>query len=370
LAVVLAQSTTQADGIRDYTFRLLREIERHPDWELSLAVRSLDGRWQTFGSDPSANGGPSRRHAVPRCVAAADAVVLQYNPFSYGRRGFAPSLLAEVARLRLQPGRPTMALMVHETYVTMKNWRWALMGSWQRVQLRVLGALTDLQFCAIEAWIERLGRGGRGRSVHHLPVGSNFPDRRGHRDSERLRLGADHDTVVLACFGMSHPGRLEAHVMQAAESVARSGRRVILLNLGTDPCRRRNGDSFSVHSPGYLDEEPVARLLSAADIFLAPYGDGVSTRRTTVMAALQHELPVVGTVGPLTDDVLRGSAALRLIPLDRPELFSGAVSELATDAAERRALGRAGRELYESRFDWPVLVRRLLDVLAATAERR
>ena len=65
-----------------------------------------------------------------------------------------PTLLTDrVARLRRGP---TLALMVHETYVDMKNVRWALMGAWQRLQLAALRQLTDLQFCSTESWMRRL----------------------------------------------------------------------------------------------------------------------------------------------------------------------------------------------------------------------
>jgi glycosyltransferase involved in cell wall biosynthesis len=364
LAVVTARSTTRADGIRDYTLCLLHELEARQRWEVSLARRALGGGWED-----SAAGAP--RRTMPSAVRGADAILLQYNPFSYGRRGFAPSLLLELARLKLTRSRPLVALMVHETYVDMKNWRWALMGAWQRFQLRALRALTDVQFCATEAWGERLARGRQAANVHHLPVGSNFPDRRAHRARERRRLGVDADGVVLACFGLRDPGRLESHVWTAAEAVARSGRTVLLLSLGSGPASDRRHGAVRVYAPGFLDDEAVARALSTADIFLAPYGDGVSTRRTTVMAALQHGIAVVGTDGPLTDTVLRESTqALRLVPIEQRDRFAHEVAALAASRDGRAALGRAGRALYESRFDWPVLADRLLELLTAAQTRK
>jgi glycosyltransferase involved in cell wall biosynthesis len=358
LAVITARSTARADGIRDYTFCLLRELEPREGWDVSLTLRGLGGGWEDSGRD-------APRRTMPHGVRRADAILLQYNPFSYGRRGFAPSLLFELARLRLTRRRPLMAVMVHETYVDMKNWRWALMGGWQRFQVRAVRALTDVQLCATEAWVERLARGKQAANLHHLPVGSNFPDRRAARDAERRRLGFEADGLVLACFGLHDPGRLEPHVWSAAEAVARSGRPVLLLSLGSGPASDRHRGPVRVHAPGFLDDDAVARLLSTADIFLAPYGDGISTRRTTVMAALQHGIPVVGTDGPLTDAVLRQSSdALRLVPVEQRDRFAREVAALAASEEDRLALGQAGRKLYRSRFDWPVLADRLLEALA------
>ena len=362
LALVTAASTTRADGIRDYTMRLLRQLEGCEGWDVNLVIRQLDGRWT----------GPDGRFArrVPRSVRDADAILLQYNPFSYGRRGFAPRLLAEIARIKLTRRPPLVAMMVHETYVDMKNWRWTLMGGWQRLQLYILQLLTDVQLCSTEAWVARLGGGRRPGNVYHLPVGSNFPDRADHRGSERARLGVDADTIILGCFGLREPGRIEAFVERSADVVARSGRPVLVLNLGGGPSYDETRGAVRTHAPGFLEDEEVARLLSTVDVFLAPYADGVSTRRTTVMAALQHALPVVGTDGPLTDDVLREAPhALRLVPVDRPGDFADAVAALAAGGDARTALGRAGRELYASRFDWPVIASRLLEILAQAKGR-
>jgi glycosyltransferase involved in cell wall biosynthesis len=80
-----------------------------------------------------------------------------------------------------------------------------------------------------------------------------------------------------------------------------------------------------------------------------------------MMAALQHGLPIVGTRGPAIDTALAGTeGALRLVPVGRPDLFAGAVAELAQQPSERRRMAQAARSLYEQRFDWPVSARSLM----------
>jgi glycosyltransferase involved in cell wall biosynthesis len=99
-------------------------------------------------------------------------------------------------------------------------------------------------------------------------------------------------------------------------------------------------------------------------VFVAPFVDGVSTRRTTVMAALQHGIATVATEGPLTDGVLRRStSAIRLVPTLRRDLFVEATLRLALQGEDRDAVGRAGRQLYEERFDWSVIASQLIACL-------
>ncbi len=197
IALLAAESNRQADGIRDYAERLLRALI-----DAGLPASLLlwrDGGWY------AADGG--------ELPDELDAVVLQYNPFSFGRRGFAPKLPLSLRGFRRR-GRPLVGLMCHETYVDMKNPKWVLMGSWQRLQLIALQRVTDVQFCTIQRYVERLERTAGSRPVHHLPVASNLPDARANRDATRAALGVDGDALLLSCLGMRHPGRRAEHVMR------------------------------------------------------------------------------------------------------------------------------------------------------------
>jgi glycosyltransferase involved in cell wall biosynthesis len=74
------------------------------------------------------------------------------------------------------------------------------------------------------------------------------------------------------------------------------------------------------------------------------------------MAALAHGRPVLGLRGPNTDAVLAGAGdALALTPLGDRAAFAARGVELTSDLPRLRAIGDAGRQLYESEFDWPVL---------------
>jgi glycosyltransferase involved in cell wall biosynthesis len=140
--------------------------------------------------------------------------------------------------------------------------------------------------------------------------------------------------------------------------------RVTVLNLGDGAPALPSLDSdVRIHSPGRQPADALARQLASADLFLAPFVDGVSTRRTSVMAALQHAIPVVGTYGSTTDDLLRRTDALSLVPAESADRFAEAAVELALDSDRRRALGSDGRRLYEQCLDWPIIARSLVETL-------
>jgi glycosyltransferase involved in cell wall biosynthesis len=330
----------RVDGIRDYSAVLTEALaEQAGRTDLALVASPRDVR------------------AVPD----ARNIVLQYNPFAWGDRGVAPALSASVRALRRRRRRPTIALMVHEPFMPFSGVRATAMGLYQRVQLAKLRRASDLAFVSTEPWVELVSRWGPGKPVHLLPVCSALPDRRDRRHTERARLQIGGDELVVATFGTDHPSRLTEYVHLAVGAILRSGHRVVLMNLGagarSPTTVRRN---VRVIAPGELPLEETAALLSTADLFLAPFVDGVSTRRSSVMAALQHALPIVGTLGDSTGDLLgRATDALALTRTARLDLFADAAVSLANEPDARRALGERGRELYERHFA-PAVVGRIL----------
>lgn len=352
--VVLVHSDRgqSADGIRDNSRQLAKELGRH---EVDAELRLIEA-----GEEKPRNWVRACREM--RRLGPDAAVVLQYNPFCFARWGFAPWLLPWLLAIRAARGRPTIAVMVHEPYMPMENWRWALMGLWQRAQLAGVRLIADLTFTSIEPWVESLSASFPRGTVHHLPIGSNLPDSRAEREEEKRRLGAAEGSLVLATVGRDHQSWLGDYVVEAANSIAATGRPVVLLNLGaTAPALDGLDPGVSVELPGFLEDRDLARKLAASDVYLAPLIDGISTRRSAVMAALQNAAPVVATRGPLTDPVfIEADGALALAPVGDREEFAAAAVRLAGDPERRASTGAAARELYERHFAWPVIARNFL----------
>jgi glycosyltransferase involved in cell wall biosynthesis len=337
IALVYEDMLGTVDGIRDYCVHLAAALSRH---DVRAEIRPLKASFDDV-----------------------DVAILQYNPFSYGRWGVAPMLPLRLRKIRAASGAG-LAVVLHESYVPAVNWRWALMGAWQRLQFSAVTSIADVLLTPVEPLATRLNerRGRRMTPAHHLPVGSNVPDMRHVRDKHRAALGVGEATVVLAAFGTAHPSRLLEHLAAAANTVYAAGYETLVLNLGADaPPIADLNPSIPVRRPGPLAPNVLARELAVADVFMAPFVDGVSTRRTTLMAALQHGLPIVGTAGPFTDGILREATdALLLVDPHRPNASAEAAVRLAGARSEREARGRAARALYEQAFDWPVISAELL----------
>lgn len=356
------------DGIVDYASGLGDAMTDLHGATVELVLSRAAGGWSTraLGVD-GATEHPAA--GLPQAVAGCDALLLHYNPFSWGRWGFAPSLVTTLARLHRRRPELAIGIMVHERYLHMHDVRSTAMGTWQRIQFHGVLRSATAAFASIELWTRDLRRQTHV-PVAQLPICSNVPDARARRDAVRARLELPPATLAVAAFGGRHPARLTSYMERAANAIAGAGQAVVMLNLGAEPPQLPglDGSAIRVVTPGRLDRMAVAEHLAAADLYLAPFVDGVSSRRTTVMAALQHALPVVGTDGSSTDPAMRAAReALLLTPAADAGAFAAAALELASDPARRARQASAGRLLYETSHDWPIACRVALDGLGMPA---
>jgi glycosyltransferase involved in cell wall biosynthesis len=113
---------------------------------------------------------------------------------------------------------------------------------------------------------------------------------------------------------------------------------------------------------GPLQQRDLSLHLQACDLLVQPYPDGVSGRRTSLMAALCHGAAIVGTSGHLTEEFWSGSGALELRDANGTDDIVRCASSLLENDPARAAISRRARELYEERFS--------VARLAALFERR
>jgi glycosyltransferase involved in cell wall biosynthesis len=296
-----------------------------------------------------------RRGRLARDAAGADVLVVPYNPFMWGRWGFAPRLLADVAAIRAQRRRPRIYLIVHEPFVPIHDLKSLLMGAWQRFQLLVLFLLADRRFASIERWATRFSR---LRPTQHLPSGSNLPDARSEREVVRAELDLG-DRLAVATLSTGHPSHLLPYVESSLARLAAGGADVVFLHLGAGAADLAVPRGLREVRPGAVPAERLGALVAAADLMLTPFDDGVSTRRSSFVAALCQEVAVVGTEGDLTDSMLVGRG-LELVAVGDPERFADRVVAVAADGVRRGVAASSGRAVFEAELAWDVIAARLL----------
>jgi len=220
---------------------------------------------------------------------------------------------------------------------------------------------------SIPAWEEQLKPYAMGRSLpfRWLPVPSAlpYPDPK-EVEAIRRRLGADNHPIV-GHFGTY--GSLISSLLRpiVAALVGRDARlHIQLIGAGSERfkpefVKAHARDASKVTATGFLGDAALSAHIAACDVLVQPYPDGVSSRRTTVMAALKLGVPVVTTQGALTEDLWRASGAVKLSSVGDVEATTGQISKLLNDIEASKQLRKAGRDLYLDTFDLPHVVRAL-----------
>ena len=358
------------DGIGDYTALVAAELARSATVTILTAQANPEPIPGVAIETVFSASEPRSVWNLARHIKAAppDWVLLQYNPFSYGQWGLNLHLPLVIRQIQRRHSGTKIAVMVHETFVPFGvNWKFRVMSLWQRPQFAVLSRAADVLFFSVDAWAETFARKFPGKPVIHLPVGSNIARVPISRAEARARLGIADDTLVLGVFGGMHISRLMDWVRSAADAVQATGRPLLVLHIGpdSDAVRALLGP-LPLQADGPLSAEEVSRRFAAMDIHLAPFVDGISTRRGSVMTGLQHGIATVGTQAQHTDAVFReaNGSALLLTKVSEPDQFIAQVLCLAGDATLRQQIGLTGQQLYEQEFAWASLARRIQDTLA------
>lgn len=348
VALGYAPRAGHPDAILGFTEHLAAALEAREDVATTLLLRRRDG-W---------SGATVRAATLHEALRRTEAGVLalQYNPFSYGHWGVAPGLLGELVAARRRGALRRLVLVVHEPFVVLPGLRYTLMGAVQRFQLKVLMRLADTVLATSASWVPVLEQVSRGQSVAVIPAGSNMPDKRAARAAARASLGTSVQTLVVATFGMTHPQQMVGHAAAALEAALNDGHEIVFVSLGhvSDDLPTTH-PRLKIVRPGAQEACALARLLAAADIFLAPYADGASTRRTTLMAALQHGLCVVTTAGEERSPGALGERAVAAVPVADRNGFSALCRTFAGDPGARRQAGLAARDAYEQNYSWEAL---------------
>jgi glycosyltransferase involved in cell wall biosynthesis len=147
----------------------------------------------------------------------------------------------------------------------------------------------------------------------------------------------------------------------------RSERRVLLLG--------RNGDRFAKEvlaefpslkpqliAPGVLPAQDAADALVAADLCVLPFPDGVTTRRSSAMAALALGVPLLTTRGFLSESIWESSGC-ELVPAGDTQRLTARVDALLDAPELRNEIAKRGQRFYDEQFS----IARTLGVLRERA---
>jgi glycosyltransferase involved in cell wall biosynthesis len=344
-----------AGGVGEYTRVLARELADRGHsvnvWTPAIRADRDDG---VIGlrALPDQFGSGSRQVLQAAWDARPGTVLLQYVPNALGARGLN---LGFCRWLRRAARGRDVRVMFHEPYF---YFSWSPFGNLraivQRVMADVLVDAARAVYFSTATWRRYLPK-ARGAVV--LPVPSTVP-RLGDGDAAkrfRSRISQERCEIVghFGTFGNHISGELERVIPLVLEG--RPAARLMCIGRDSDrfasSIRARHASfAHRVHHTGALASADVAAAIRACDVMLQPYPDGITTRRTSVMASLTNGVPAVSTEGVLTEPVWREAGGVALAPAGDARGIASKVFQLLDDETARAALAAAGRRMYDTRF--------------------
>ena len=356
-ALVVGRDDPRRDGVADYVHRLAAHL---PDHGVQPVVVEAGGRVAAAARE--------LRRRRP------DVVHVQVAPAAYG---FSPA----VGLLPALVGAPVVTTL-HEygwwswpARVPDRLWRpLERARAWDREAGRLTaGAAAVLATTPGHAAAVRDRMGVTARVV---PIGPNITRVHADRGATRRSFGLPARAPVVVFFGVVHPVkgvrwllravaalRAAAHpdlrlvVAGGFESLALPGREAVDFEAEVRADVRRLGLQAAVAVTGWLPADRVSALLQAADVAALPFTAGLTTKSGSMLAVLDHDLPLVGTRGPGTEPAL--AAAALLGPVRESEVLAAHL-----DRALRGPAPAGGRALADA-HSWGAAARAHAEVYAA-----
>ena len=300
--------------------------------------------------------GPLDR-ALDACPAPRRLFV-QWVPHGFGYKSLNVPFCLWVQR-RARQG-DTVDLMVHEPFLPFdaSRMRQNVGAAVHRAMLAVLLRAADRAWVSTPSFIPALRPYAPRRlaTPGWLPVSSPVEPVHDPTEVRALRQALAGDAPLVGHFGTCGP-LAGPPLASAVRRIAALDTRVrfLLLGHGTERfaqemVREAPALGGRIVASGARDARKLSLLAQCCDVFVQPYPDGVSARRTTLMALLEHGAAIVVTDGLRTEPWWHTSGALRTAPAEDAEALASATIDLLRDPAARVALGAAARRLYLARF--------------------
>ncbi len=303
--------------------------------------------------------GPRSLARMSRDLNSEGRLLVQYLPHAFGAKA---ANLAFCIWLFSQRNKMPIDVMFHEVAMPFKRdqpWRHKVLAVTNHFMAILVARAAHRIFVAIPAWSQMLKPIlPATASPVWLPVPSNISVDTQDREAADPKQSYVTDGVPLfGHFGTYTPTVADLLIEVLPKLlIAFNNSRLLLLGRNAEVFRNRIGDiqpelKNRVDAPGSLKASTLSRLLSRCDVMVQPYPDGITSRHTSAMAALAHGRPVVTTSGRLTEAVWRDSGAVALSTVSDLGGLTDSAATLIVDECQRERVARAGKKLYDEKFD-------------------
>jgi hypothetical protein len=303
-------------------------------------------------------------------------VLVQYTPHAYGFRAMNIKF-ANWIRSRKERHGDAIWTMFHEVVYP---WRLSpmkhnLIALVTRMMARTLIKSSDRILASTSSWAKPLSHlGAPAGETIALPIPTNIPR---ITDQDRIRevrtsLQFDAASCVIGHFGTN--GSLACNMLPPIlkglfESHSRLHFRII--GEGSDKTLEeftKIGSNWGgrMSASGRCSAEDISANIQACDFMLQPYGDGVNTRRSSLMACMNNGRTAVTNLGLNSEPCWKQDCGL-VLAHDSNTGFSNSTRKLVELQSQWASLGEIARRYYDDHFGLVHTIESLLKLFPSHA---
>ena len=250
-------------------------------------------------------------------------------------------------------------LMVQECFMPFSktSWRQNVIAAAHRLMTFIVLASARHVWIALPDYQRRLRPYTLGRRIGFtwLPVPSNVAVIDDPQAVAQIRK-----RLAPRGFLMGHFGTFGRSITQMLEDIlpallAGMDSNLVLLGSGGEEFRQRlirlcPDAKDRIHASGYLDDAALSSYLSACDVMIQPYPDGMTARRGSALAPLAHGRPVITNPTACTESLWAEEGAV-VLAAATGAAFLEAARRVQREKSEAKRVSDAARGTYLRYFE-------------------
>lgn len=286
-------------------------------------------------------------------------VLIQYRAKSFG--GYWNYNISSFAKA-LAANKIDVRVLVHEPFSIPKLGLFDL-KSWvapfnQYFALRSLLRHADYTYVTTSNWKKYLKPFKLKTRALTLPVPSNIESVAETQKAKNLRKAFSHGAeIIIGTYSSFKEPETISILSEVVVKILTKHPNWVWLALGryseefAEKLREDHPEVANrVQIGGKLQNKALSANLQACDIIFQPYFQGVSTRRTSLMASLYHAMPTVTSRGQRTEEIWKETQCVELIDWEDVDGYATAIERLARKENLRKDLSQAARLAYDTCF--------------------
>lgn len=218
------------------------------------------------------------------------------------------------------------------------------------------------------------------KSIHLIPVGSNFPNIVFPNHDSRASLRQTYpftEDLLVSFFGNLDETRGLDYLLRAVYELKEENWSIRLLMIGqcgevftkdsNQPIARkisqlilRYGLTDHISWFPFMEEIKLCELLAASDILCLPFTRN-TLGRTSLMLGLQLGLPIITTTPELSGTPIRHKENLYLVPKHNHDAIIQGIKQISTDQSLKTRLSKGAKKL-SGFFNWETISKRYLSL--------